>query len=175
MRITLCTIGFAGKSAEEFFRLLREAGVKRVVDIRENRGGQLSGFAKFPDVAFFLERVGGIAYAHEPLFAPTKEIRIATRKGRDWATYKPAFLALMRERGVPEQISPDSYAGAVALLCSEPAPEQCHRRLVADLLADSWRASGHEVQIQHLVIEKPGQAKKRKKKAAGSDDRTDPE
>src|SRR5712691_12718499 len=53
MNSTLCTIGFAGKTAEEFFRLLQEAGVTKVIDVRENRGGQLSGFAKFPDVAFF--------------------------------------------------------------------------------------------------------------------------
>ena len=42
----LKTIGFTQKSAEEFFALLRENGVERVVDIREHPGGQLSGFAK---------------------------------------------------------------------------------------------------------------------------------
>ncbi|MGH9577927.1 MAG: hypothetical protein ACRD3R_10870, partial [Terriglobales bacterium] len=64
MGITLCTIGFAGKTAEQFFSLLAEAGVRRVVDVRENRSGQLSGYAKHPDLAFFLERIAGIEYVH---------------------------------------------------------------------------------------------------------------
>jgi hypothetical protein len=34
---TICTIGFAGKTAEEFFGLLTQAGVQKLIDIRENR------------------------------------------------------------------------------------------------------------------------------------------
>jgi uncharacterized protein (DUF488 family) len=70
---TICTIGFAGKTAEQFFALLTEAGVKKLIDIRENRGGQLSGFAKYPDLAFFLQRIAGIAYTHAPCLAPNAE------------------------------------------------------------------------------------------------------
>jgi len=77
MDTTICTIGFAGKTAEEFFALLTQAGVKKLIDIRENRGGQLSGFAKYPDLAFFLQRIAGIAYTHEPRLAPSPEIRKA--------------------------------------------------------------------------------------------------
>ena len=58
MDSTICTIGFAGKTAEEFFSLLTEAGVTRLIDIRENRAGQLSGFAKYPDLEFFLKAGG---------------------------------------------------------------------------------------------------------------------
>jgi len=60
MGSTICTIGFAGKTAEQFFTLLKNAGVQKLIDIRENRIGQLSGFAKYPDLAFFLDRVAGI-------------------------------------------------------------------------------------------------------------------
>jgi len=71
MEILICTIGFAGKSAEEFFRLLDEVRVQQVIDIRQHREGQLSGFAKHPDLAFFLEKVARIGYSHEPKLAPT--------------------------------------------------------------------------------------------------------
>jgi hypothetical protein len=57
MQRLLCTIGFTGKIAEEFFALLSEAGVQQVIDIRQNRGGQLSGFAKHPDLSFFLRKI----------------------------------------------------------------------------------------------------------------------
>ena len=164
MHFTICTIGFAGKTAEEFFRLLQESGVRKVIDIREHRIGQLSGFAKYPNLAFFLDRVAGIAYAYEPMLAPTPEIRKAYRKSKDWSAYESSFLELMRERGIPEQVAPSEYEGTVALLCSEPDPEKCHRRLVAELLAEHWRSKGHTVEIHHLFTEKPLKSTKKKRR-----------
>lgn len=152
MKITLCTIGFTGKTAEEFFRLLREAGVRAVLDVRENRIGQLSGYAKYPDIEFFLKEIGGIGYRHEPELAPSVPIRDAYRAAKDWAGYEPAFLGLMRERGAIERLAPAAFAETTALLCSEPGPEKCHRRLVAELLAERWKTQGHDVEIRHLVV-----------------------
>ncbi len=169
MKTTLCTIGFAGKTAEEFFRLLRESGVQKVIDVRENRVGQLSGYAKYPDIEFFLKTIGGMEYSHQPLLAPSHEIRKAYKKGKDWAVYEPAFLGLMRERGIPEAIELAGFEGVVALLCSEPGPEKCHRRLVADLLAEHWQSLGHFVEIKHLVSADSVQPKKRRKRSSGAD------
>ena len=162
MEITLCTIGFAGKTAEQFFSLLTQAGVRRVVDIRENRGGQLSAFAKHPDLAFFLQRLAGIEYAHEPRLAPTPEMRKAYRATKDWPAYEAAFLQLMRDRGFPGAVEVPVSDGTVALLCSEPGPEKCHRRLVAELLAEDLRGKGHTVQVRHLVAEKARPRKRSK-------------
>jgi uncharacterized protein (DUF488 family) len=167
MEITLCTIGFAGKTAQEFFALLEGAKVRKVIDIRQNRIGQLSGFAKFPDIAFLLQRVAGIAYQHEPALAPTPEILKSYRKSGDWAFYECAFLALMKEREIPAQISLADFEGTVAMLCSEPGPGKCHRRLVADLLAEQWRTQNHSVEIRHLVIDKKPVRRPRNKKVAG--------
>lgn len=170
MHFTICTIGFAGKTAEEFFRLLQQADVKKVIDIRENRTGQLSGFAKYPDILFFLGRVAGISYEHEPTLAPTPEIRRAYRNGRDWTTYESSFRALMAQRGIPERMDPGKFERTTALLCSEPGPEKCHRRLVAEILAQHWRGQGHTVDIRHLQSEMRG-AKTRKKKSTHGNDR----
>jgi len=155
MEVTLCTIGFAGKTAEQFFSLLAEAGVRRVLDIRENRGGQLSGFAKHPDLAFFLHRLAGIEYAHEPRLAPTPEIRKAYRATKDWQQYEAAFLALMRDRGFPGAVEVPVEGATLALLCSEARPDKCHRRLVAEILVEDLRRKGHTVEVRHLTIEKP--------------------
>jgi uncharacterized protein (DUF488 family) len=173
MESMLCTIGFAGKTAEEFFGLLKSASVRTVIDIRQNRIGQLSGFAKFPDIVFLLARVAGIEYRHEPSLAPTPAILKAYRKSRDWALYEAAFLALMKERGVPDQIAPADFEGVVAMLCSEPGPEKCHRRLVADLLAEHWRAQNHSVGIRHLVVTREAvsnSVKQRRKRSPADDD-----
>jgi len=164
----LCTIGFAGKTAEEFFALLKEAGVERLVDIRQNRGGQLSGYAKHPDLAYFLRKIVGIDYAHEPLLAPSPELLKSYRKSKDWPAYEAAFLALLRERGVPQRPDMSNWPSKLVLLCSEPGPENCHRRLVAELLAQRWRSEGHQVEIRHLVSasKKTGKARRKKSGAA---------
>jgi uncharacterized protein (DUF488 family) len=150
MTSTIFTIGFTKKSAEEFFRLLQEAQVRKLIDIRENRGGQLAGFAKYPDLAFFLDRIAGIAYSYQPIFAPSPEIRDALRKTRDWTQFEKSFLKLMKQRRVLKVVDPTLFEGKVALLCSEAEAEKCHRRLVAEMLAQHWSSQGHTIEVKHL-------------------------
>ena len=165
MEIILCTIGFAGKTAEEFFRLLEEARVENLVDIRLNRGGQLSGFAKHPDLPYFLEKVARIGYSHEPQLAPTSELLDAYRETKNWPAYETSFLALMTERGVPQAFEADAWPPRATLLCSEPGPEKCHRRLVADLLAAHWRVQGHDVEVRHLTATRSKSSKAPREKS----------
>ena len=151
MRRLLCTIGFTGKTAEEFFALLRDAGVQSVIDVRQNRTGQLSAFAKHPDLEFFLRQIGKIGYRHEPLLAPTPELRKSYQEYKDWPAYEKNFLRLLKQRGVPRSIDVSSWPANVALLCTEPGPEKCHRRLVVELLAKQWRVASDDVEVRHLV------------------------
>ena len=140
------TIGFTKKPAERFFRLLKDSGAKRVLDVRLNNVSQLAGFAKRDDLAYFLNQIGGIEYVHVPELAPTKEMLDEYRKkGGDWETYEGRFLELMQERRIEERISPDLLDGG-CLLCSEHQPHHCHRRLVAEYLRDRWG----DVGITHL-------------------------
>ena len=64
--------------------MLRESGVKRVVDVRLNNGSQLSGFAKQDDLAWFLDEICDIDYVHVPSLAPTRELpkRLPERSNR---------------------------------------------------------------------------------------------
>ena len=162
----LCTIGFTGKTAEEFFSLLSGAGVQQVVDVRLNRSGQLSGFSKHPDLAYFLRKIAAIEYLHEPLLAPPEDLLKSYRSAKDWAVYETAFLAEMNQRGVPTILDTSKWLPNVALLCSEPTPEKCHRRLVADLLAAHWHQNGETVEIRHLVLV-PAHCKISPRKSAG--------
>jgi uncharacterized protein YeaO (DUF488 family) len=155
MTFSLFTIGFTKKTAEEFFRLLQDAQVRRLIDIRENRIGQLAGFAKYPDLAFFLRRVANINYEYQPIFAPSPEIREAYIKSCNWEQYQDAFTELMTQRQVLDTVGAATFEGRVALLCSEAEPEKCHRRLVAEMLAQLWTAQGHQVEIKHLVSARP--------------------
>jgi uncharacterized protein (DUF488 family) len=157
----LCTIGFTGKTAEEFFALLRDAAVQSVIDVRQNRTGQLSAFAKHPDLAFFLREIGDIGYEHEPLLAPTPEIRKAYQENKDWSAYQEAFLKLLKVRGVPASLDVSNWPANVAFLCTEPGPEKCHRRLAAEVIAKHWRAAGNSVEVRHLVLNR-GRGKRHK-------------
>ena len=144
----LYTIGFTRKSAARFFSLLATHGVERVVDIRLKPGGQLSGFAKGSDLAWFLRQLNDCGYVHLPELAPTAEILSDYRQDHDWNRYVSRFEALMDERNIPAALDRDAFASQVScLLCSEPTPEQCHRRLVAERIARVWP----DVEIVHIV------------------------
>lgn len=132
----LYTIGFTQKSAERFFSLLRDNGVRRLVDIRLHPGGQLAGFAKQEDLRYFLRELAGCDYVHIPELAPTDELLSAYRTHKKWPIYVEGFEALMDARNVPDSLDLGSFEKATScLLCSEHTAEKCHRRLVAERIA----------------------------------------
>ena len=136
--VRLFTIGFTKKTAREFFTRLREAHVRRVMDIRLNNASQLAGFTKKDDLAFFLQEIGGIDYVHRPDLAPTGEILAGyKKKAIGWPEYEMRFNALLAERHIETLVSPQEMDLA-CLLCSEPTPAKCHRRLVAEYLRRAW-------------------------------------
>jgi len=142
------TMGFAQKSAEVFFEQLRQNGVQRLVDIRLNPKGQLAGFTKQDDLPYFLNQlVAGCQYVYMPVLAPTKEILNDYRNDGNWPLYVSRFERLMDERCIPTVLDRDEFEKfPVCLLCSEPTPEQCHRRLVAERISTYWNG----VEIVHL-------------------------
>jgi len=141
------TIGFTKKSAEEFFGLLQSSGAKRLVDVRLNNSSQLAGFTKRDDLQYFLKAICGMEYVHLPELAPTQEMLDAYKaKEVDWAEYERRFSALMAERKVEESVAREVLENAV-LLCSEPKPEKCHRRLVGEYFQRAWG----DVELEHLL------------------------
>jgi uncharacterized protein (DUF488 family) len=130
----LFTIGFTKKTAEEFFTVLQRARVNRVVDIRLNNTSQLAGFAKGRDLRYFLHAIGGLDYLHCPELAPTQEILDDFKKNKgSWSDYERSFTDLLAARRACDA-GAALLADGDCLLCSEPTPEHCHRRLVADYL-----------------------------------------
>lgn len=143
----LYTIGFTQKSAQEFFEALKQAGVRKLVDIRLNNTSQLAGFAKRDDLSYFAQALCGIRYHHLPSLAPTQELLDGLKKHRgSWADYEPGFQALMRERRAIQGLERSFFEEPCCLLCSEANPEHCHRRLVAEALQRRWK----DVEIIHL-------------------------
>ena len=144
----LYTMGFTQKNAKQFFDLIKKNEIEMLVDIRLNNKSQLAGFTKGEDLAYFLENLCGCKYEHCIDFAPTKEILDNYKKGNLlWTGYVEQFLPLMRKRRAVDVFGRlfGKY-DKVCLLCSEPTPEQCHRRLLAEMIAEG----NADITIVHL-------------------------
>lgn len=107
--------------------------------MRLNNRSQLAGFTKCKDLEFFLGELCAAEYLHRPTLSPTKEILDAyKKKTMPWEEYEGRFLELLVERRVEESLERQLFEQPTALMCSEPTAEHCHRRLVAEYLAQKW-------------------------------------
>ena len=141
------TIGFTKRAAADFFTALRQAEIRRLLDVRLHNASQLAGFTKRDDLPFFLKELCGADYRHEPLLTPTPELLEGYRKKRiSWREYEPRFLSLLAERAIEKQIDRKLFEIPTVLLCSEPTAARCHRRLILEYLQEKWGG----LEIVHL-------------------------
>jgi uncharacterized protein (DUF488 family) len=155
----VATIGVYGFTLDAFLAALRDAGVTRLLDVRQRRGvrGPEYAWANSKRLQAALEEAG-IEYRHHLELAPTTELRRLqyaedARRGvgkRSRSELAPEYV----ERYVREildgvDLDPIVSAmpahGAAALLCVERDPEACHRSLVAQRLERE-----HGLAVRHL-------------------------
>lgn len=133
------TIGFSRKPASEFFGLLKQHGIKRLIDVRLHNSSQLAGYTKKDNLAFFLNALCNADYDHELLLAPTDDLLRAYRKRQiTWSHYEQEFFNLLASRRVENRLERGRFSGPTVLLCSERTPDRCHRRLVLEYLNQKW-------------------------------------
>lgn len=145
---SIFTIGFTQKSAEAFFGLLKQNGVRRLVDTRLNNTGQLAGFSKRDDLKYFAKSILDVDYVHWEESAPEQAILDAFKKKEmKWDEYAREYESLLQKRRIESRM--DLILGAApCLLCSEAKPHHCHRRLLADYIN---RHKGSNLFVRHLV------------------------
>ena len=118
-----------------------------MIDVRLNNRSQLAGFTKCRDLEFFLKEICGARYEHRPILSPEKELLDGyKKKDIPWDVYQDVFRELLAARRVEDELDERSFEVPTVLLCSEPAAQHCHRRLVAEYLASKW----DNVKIVHL-------------------------
>lgn len=145
------TLGFTKKSAEQFFDLLKRNNIHTLIDIRLNNNSQLAGFTKGLDLKYFLKELCNIEYIHKIELAPTKVLLDDYKKKKiSWNEYEEVFNNLLEQRNVDEDLSNlfSQHLAPFCFLCSEPVPEKCHRRLVAEYIQNKIPDLG--VEIIHL-------------------------
>lgn len=131
----LCTIGYEGRTLEDYLNRLIQDGVTVLCDVRRNPLSRKYGFSK-GTLSNVCEGVG-ICYEHLP------ELGIASEERRELHTqadYDALFEVYERET-LPKQPKAlekiRGWIGAgqrVALTCFEKLPTQCHRHCVAEVL-----------------------------------------
>jgi uncharacterized protein (DUF488 family) len=151
----IATIGVYGFSRDTFLSALHDAGVTRIVDVRQRRGvrGREYAWANARRLQDALA-ADGIEYEHRLDLAPTTELRRLqyaedARMGvgkRSRSELAPAYVDRYT-RDILDQADVASLptAGLAALLCVERDPEACHRSLIAERLAEE-----HGVEVLHL-------------------------
>ena len=142
------TIGFAQKSAEKFFQILKENNVECLIDVRLNNVSQLAGFTKSKDLQYFLKIIIDADYIHNIKYAPTKDILDDYKKNKiSWLEYEIKYRKLIESRKIEQIFKNDiKNYNNVCLLCSEPLPQNCHRRLLAEYLKKQF----NKVEVKHL-------------------------
>lgn len=147
----LFTIGFTKKTARNFFTLLKNNRIKKVVDIRLNNASQLAGFSKGEDLEFFLNELCNIGYIHDTDLAPNKKLLDDYKNKKiTWLQYEQSFKNLLNERNIKSRLDKNynkNFDG-ICLLCSEATADKCHRRLVAEYIKRNY--SNLNIDIIHI-------------------------
>jgi uncharacterized protein (DUF488 family) len=134
--VTLLTIGYEGRSLDEYLGLLTGAGCTLLCDVRRNAFSHKPGFSKKALAAACAG--AGIRYEHVPALG----IASADRKGIETPADVAALFTRYRREMLPQrgaeiaQIADWIRGGdVVALTCFERDPLQCHRHVVAEALS----------------------------------------
>ena len=136
----LCTIGYAGKTLQNFIDLLRGAHVQRVVDVRELPLSRRKGFSKTPLKEALT--AAGIEYLH---------LRVAGNPFRAQKADIDACLKLYagyvdEHPEVVHEVEAAIAGAKSALLCFEEMTCECHRSILVEHLL----VSTPDRAIQHL-------------------------
>ncbi len=147
---TLFTIGYEKTRLPDVLAVLAQAGVATLIDVRDRPISRRPGFSKRQLAAAVAD--AGMRYIHLQALGTPPEGREAGRR-RQWPRFwnivetklasAEAELAL-HEAAAVAQRSPS------CLLCYEADWRQCHRRRVAEILADR-----HGFAVHHLAVAEP--------------------
>ena len=132
--VPIYTVGYEGRSVDEFVSSLRANDVRLVVDVREAPISRKRGFAKTALAGVLAE--AGIGYRHLRALGCPKVIRDRYKADGDWPGYTRSFMEhLDGQEAALAELAALSGAQPTALLCYEADFNRCHRTYVARRLA----------------------------------------
>jgi uncharacterized protein (DUF488 family) len=132
--VTVWTVGHGTRPADELVAMLREAGVRTLVDVRRFPGSRHNPQFGGAAIAATLE-AAGIAYRHA--------LALGGRRAGEPGEERFDCIRVAAFRSYAARMGTDEWQAALAEALAEPAPclmcsetlwWRCHRRLIAELL-----------------------------------------
>lgn len=132
----LYSVGYEGRTADEFVHALAAAGVDVLYDVRLNPVSRKPGFSK-NKLCDALE-AAGVEYVHEPLLGNPPENRDAFRNG-NVEQGRARFQERLNNgsRGALDKLTKDTRQRTIALLCVEKDADRCHRRVITEAVQET--------------------------------------
>ena len=139
--ITLFTVGYERRSGDELIALLRQAGVECLVDVRDKPISRKPDFR--PGALQDRCDRAKVRYESWPVLGSTDDQRRKLRETGNFKEFRSRFRAYAkRHKGKAlDRLAKTAKTAKVALLCYERPHEECHRSVVADLVADRLGAT----------------------------------
>jgi len=157
----LFTIGYESLKPARFVELLKLSRVEVLVDVRELPVSRKPGFAKNALAALLVKN--GIEYRHAPEFGCPRDVRHAYRDSGDWVRYTREFMRFLSTRKTALRVFAEFVVERrCCLLCLEEDFNFCHRKYVAEAIADhvlgGARINHLTGPIQGRVVSRPALA-----------------
>jgi uncharacterized protein (DUF488 family) len=143
----LLTTGYAGHDPDSFLGKLQEHDVDVVVDVRQNPVSRKRGFSRTKLSEFLTDH--GIEYTHLPELGVPANLRHRLRDGEcDLDEYFTDFREyLQTQDNVLDELYTMAARKSCCLICVEHLPDDCHRSVVADVVASR---NEHRIEILHV-------------------------
>lgn len=129
----LFTAGYQGRDISEFVDLLEDQDVEVLADVRESPNSRKPGFSKHQLSDALRSR--GIDYVHIQDLGNPDEIRYSDASTDEILEMYAEHMEERWDEVLPE-VSEMAAERRVCLMCYERSPEECHRTVVAEQMAD---------------------------------------
>jgi uncharacterized protein (DUF488 family) len=148
-RAPLLTLGHGTAGADELARLIREAGIEQLVDVRTVPKSRRHPHFRREELERWVPELSGSAYIWQPALGGFRPVH---RESSNVALRNPSF------RAYADYMETDEFGPALgdllaraagartAVMCSESLWWRCHRRLISDA-AELL----HGVEVKHLM------------------------
>ena len=143
----LFTIGYEGRSIDEYLNLLIKNNIKVLCDVRKNPLSRKYGFSK-QSLQKNLAQLN-IQYLHIPHLGINSHLRKNLETEQDYkklfSVYKKEVLPFSRSE-LDHILNYLNNKKRIALTCFEAEPEMCHRHCISSTL----QKKNHNLTIEHL-------------------------
>ncbi len=134
----LFTIGYEGKTIENFINTLIQNNVRMLIDVRKNPISRKFGFSK-NKLKHIVETVG-IEYFHIPDLGIESKDRVMLKTKEDYSKLFETYKTSLEQKEVQfkQLYSLFSVKHRVALMCFEKEAEMCHRHVIRDNIVKKY-------------------------------------